>query len=95
MRSIDERKLTVAGVFALGQLSVGAQAAGLGALYWYAAQAQSDAVVSLGPIGVELRAREDLWLLGTVVAGSAACFLGSAFFLYQSQRTVIGIGRRI
>ena len=92
MRSIEERKLTVAGVFALGQLSVGAQAAALGALYWYAAQAQSDAVVSLGPFGVELRAREDLWLLGAVVAGSAVCFLGSALFLYLSQRTVIGIG---
>ena len=50
MRSIEERKLTVAGVFAARAALVGAQAAALGTLYWYAAQAQSDAVVSLGSV---------------------------------------------
>ena len=59
---------------------------------WYAAQTQSDAVVSLGPLGIELRAQDDLWLLGAVVAASAACFLASSGFLYVSQNTLLEIG---
>ena len=91
-RSVEGRKLKVAAMFALGQLSLAAQAAAFGALYWYAAQTQSDAVVSLGPLGIELRAREDLLLLWAVVAASAVCFLASSGFLYLSQNTLIGIG---
>ena len=59
---------------------------------WYAAQTQSNAVVSLGPLGIELRAQDDLWLLGAVVAASAACFLASSGFLYVSQNTLLEIG---
>ena len=91
-RSVEGRKLKVAAVFALGQLSLAAKAAALAALYWYAAQTQSDAVVSLGPLGIELRAREDLLLLWAVVVASAVCFLASSGFLYLSQNILIGIG---
>ena len=47
--------------------------------------------MSLGPLGFELRAGEDLVLLGGVVAASAVCFLASSSFLYLSQNTLIGI----
>ena len=90
-RKVAGRKLKVVRAFVLGQLSIFAQAAAVGTLYWYAAQTQSDATVSLGPLGIELRAREDLLLLGAVVATSAACFLASAGFLYSSEKTLIGI----
>ena len=90
-RKVAGRKLKVVRAFVLGQLSIFAQAAAVGTLYWYAAQTQSDATVSLGPLGIELRAREDLLLLGAVVATSAACFLASAGFIYSSEKTLIGI----
>ena len=90
-RNVEGRRLKVLAGFALGQLSIAAQAAAFGALYWYAAQTQADAIVSLGPLGFELRAGEDLVLLGGVVAASAVCFLASSSFLYLSQNTLIGI----
>lgn len=92
-RGVAGRTLKLAGAFALGQLSVGAQAAALGMLYWYSEQTQADAVVALAPLGVELRAREALPLLWAVVAGSALCFLASAGLLYLSRSAVVGIGQ--
>ena len=48
-------------------------------------------MVSAGPLGVELRARESLLLLSAVVALSGACLLGSSGLVYLSKRMVIGI----
>lgn len=90
-RTVEGRKLRFAGVFALGQLSLAAQAGALALLYWYAGQAEADAVVSLGPLGIEMRAREDLLLLSAVVALSGICLLGSSGFLYLSKRMVIHV----
>lgn len=92
-RGVAGRTLKLAGAFALGQLSVAAQAAALGMLYWYSEQAQADAVVRLAPLGVELRAREDLSLLWAVVAGSAICFLASAGLLCLSRNAVVRLGQ--
>ena len=93
-RSVKGRRLKVVATVLLGQLSVGAQAAAFYALYWYAEQTQADAIVSLNPLGIELRAREDLSLLWAVAIASAVCFIGSAGFLYRSQDTAVDIGEQ-
>ena len=90
-RSVERHRSQVLGVLALGQLSFAAQAAALGLLYWYGAQTQSDAVVSFEPLGIELRAREDLILLWAVVATSGVCFLTSSFFMCLSENSAVGI----
>ena len=91
-RGLEGRALRAAAAVAAGQLSLAAQAGALGILYWYAEQAQADAVVSVGPLGLEWRARE-LWLLGAVIGASGLCFLGSAGFLHRSERLILGIGQ--
>lgn len=93
-RSLEGRKLRAAVSVACGQLSLAAQFGALGLLYWYAEQAQADAVVSLAPLGLDLewRAREDFWLLGGVVAASGLCFLASAGLLHRSESLIITIG---
>ena len=90
-RTVEGRGLRFAVVLGLGQLSLAAQAGALGLLYWYAGQAEADTVVSAGPLGVELRARESLLLLSAVVGLSGACLLGSSGLVYLSKRMVIGI----
>lgn len=92
-RSIDGHKLKVSVVFALGQLSLSSQAAAIFTLYWYAEKTQSDAVVSLSALGIELRAREDPMLLLIVVAASVICFLASAGFVYISRSMVLSLGQ--
>ena len=91
-RSVEGRKLKFAVVFGLGQLYLAGQAAAIFTLYWYAEQAQSDALVSLRALGIELRAREDPMLLLIVVAVSVVCFLASNGVLYLSRSMVIGVG---
>ena len=93
-RSLEGRRLRAAVSVACGQLSLAAQFGALGLLYWYAEQAQADAVVSLAPLGLDLewRAREDFWLLGAVVAASGLCLLASAGLLHRSESLIITIG---
>ena len=91
-RSLEGRRLRAAAAVAYGQLSLAAQAGAILLLYWYAEQAQADAVVSLAPLGLEWRAREDFWLLGGVVAASGVCFLASAGLLHRSESLIIAIG---
>ena len=93
-RSLEGRRLRAAVSVACGQLSLAAQFGAIGLLYWYAEQAQADAVVSLAPLGLDLewRAREDFWLLGAVVAASGLCFLASAGLLHRSESLIITIG---
>ena len=91
-RGLDGRRLRAAVGVACGQLSLGAQAGALLLLYWYADQAQADAVVSLGPLGLEWRAREDFRLLACVVALSGLGFVAAGGFLYGAQRVFIRIG---
>ena len=90
--TIERHRSKVLDVLALGQLSFAAQAAALGVLYWYGAQTQADAVVSFEPLGIELRAREDLLVLWAVAGTSAMCFLGSSFLLYLSENAAVGVG---
>ena len=91
-RSLEGRALRAVGAVTCGQLSLAAQAGALALLYWYAEQAQADAVVSLGPFGLEWRAREDFRLLGGVVAASGLCYLANAGLLHWAQNLIIGIG---
>ena len=91
-RSLEGRRLRAAVGVACGQLSLGVQAGALLLLYWYAEQAQADAVVSLGPLGLEWRAREDFWLLAGVVAASGVGFAASGALLHGAQRVFIRIG---
>ena len=90
-RSVDGRRLRLATMFVLGQLSLGGQAGAIGTLYWYATQMQADAVLSLGPFGDALRVREEPLLLWAVVAVSAVCFAASAWFQFRSRNIVYGI----
>ena len=90
--TIERHRSKVLDVLALGQLSFAAKAAALGVLYWYGAQTQADAVVSFEPLGIELRAREDLLVLWAVAGTSAMCFLGSSFLLYLSENAAVGVG---
>ena len=91
-RGLEGRRLRAAVGVTCGQLSLGAQAGALLLLYWYADQAQADAVVSLGPLGLEWRAREDFRLLAGVVAASGVGFAASGGFLHGAQRVFIRIG---
>ena len=91
-RGFEGRGLRAAVGVACGQLSLGAQAGALLLLYWYADQAQADAVVSLRPLGLEWRAREDFRLLACVVALSGLGFVAAGGFLYGAQRVFIRIG---
>ena len=91
-RSLQGRAPRAGLAVAGGQMSLAAQAGALAILYWYAERAQADAVVSLAPLGLEWRAREDFWLLGGVVAASGICLLASVGLLHRSERLVIGIG---
>lgn len=91
-RSLEGRRLRAAAAIASGQLSLAAQVGALGLLYWYAGQAQADAVVTFAPFDLEWRAREDFWLLGGVVAASGFCFLASAGLLHRSESLIIRIG---
>ena len=91
-RGLEGRRMRAAVGVACGQLSLGAQAGALLLLYWYADQAQADAVVSLGPLGLEWRAREDFWLLAGVVAASGVGFAASGGLLHGAQRVFIRIG---
>ena len=91
-RSLEGHVPRAATAVLSGQLSLAAQAGALAVLYWYAAQAQADAVVAVDPLGLAWRAREDFWLLGGVVAASGICFLVNAGLLYWSEKLIIRIG---
>ena len=91
-RTLEGQRLRGCASVAAGQLSLASQAAALAVLYWYAEQAQADAVVALEPFGLAWRAREDFWLLGGVVAASGFCFLANAGLLHWSERLTIRIG---
>lgn len=89
LRTIEGRWLRFGWAIALGQLSLAAQAGAIGLLYWFADQTVADATVTFGPLGMELRARDDPLLLAAVVVLSGACLLSAAGLLYLSNRMVI------
>ena len=76
-------------VFVLSLFYLAGQAAAIFALYWYAQQMQTDAIVSLQSLGIEWRAREEPVLLWIIVTVSAVCFIASASFLFASRTLVM------
>ena len=88
-KSLAGHTRTLTAIFGLGQLSLAVQASALLVLYWYAGAAQSNEVLSFGPL--EVGARDPI-LLWAVVVASGMCFLLSAGFTYMSRGAVLTLG---
>ena len=90
-RSLAGGRVRLATLFVLGQLSVGAQVVAIGGLYLYATQMETDAVLSVGPLGA-WRVREEPFLLWVAIAASAGAFAASAWFNYLAAKLAFVFG---
>ena len=90
-RTFSGETPTVAAVFVLSLFYVASQAAAVYALYWYAQQMQTDGVLSIQPLGIEWRAREEPVLLWVAITASAVCFITSASCYFLSRSLVMAL----
>lgn len=83
----DPRKLV--GAIVLSLLSLAAQAAAIGVVYWYGRHMESGSVLSVPWLNIDVDLKEHAEWLWAIVIISTTCFVLSAGLLYLSRRAML------